>query len=494
MKAVPSDQLAVISANPMKTSLKIRVSMPIKVHSRSFDEMLKLQFVYVRCTSIVVLFSVITASIVFSAEPLPLSTVYWKDPAFLKSFNGSYRIEARIEPNITTEERGLLIEIQTLMASEKRTAALEKLSASPLTKKSAALTFNLGNLYFETGENAKAIAAYESALKEYPSFRRAHRNLALALVRETKLEEALEHLTEAIRLGDSSGSTYGLLGYCRLSQEEYASALQAYRLAQVTEPDVAEWSAGIAQCLQNLDQKQEAAALLDEVIRKRPLEASYSVLQANILLDLDKPEAAVKALELPYRLGILTPDHILLLADLHARAKRMESTEDAIGKAFLNETKPGIPAVLRLIATASAQSEWEMVEKLIEKAEPENPDRAFQLATARYLIASGKDSAAGTKLLEKLVSEDPTDGNALVALAKQQVANGQPDSAELLFERATTDSSTAYEAHIELARLHVSQSRYADALKSTDAALALNPTEALRTYREALQQILAASE
>ncbi len=430
----------------------------------------------------------------FSAEPLPLSTAYWKDSAFLKSFNGSYRIEARIEPSVTTAERGLLIEIQTLMAAEKRTAAVEKLQSSSLTKKSPALTFNLANLYFETGDMEKAIVAYKSALKDYPSFRRAHHNLALAYVREDNLPEALTHLIEAIRLGDSEGSTYGLLGYCRLAREEYASALQAYRFAQVTEPDVAEWKAGIAQCLQNLDQQKEAVALLDEVIRKRPLEASYSVLQANILLELDQADAAVKALELPYRLGLLNPDTILLLADLHLRAKREATAKGIITTAFSAEKPPGEAAILRLVTTASSQSAWPMVKNLLEKAKSEQPTPALRLAMARYLIESGEDPTTGAESLAKLAQENPTDGQILLVLAKHHATSDQTGSAELLFERATADDSTAYEAHVELARLHVSQSRYADALKSIDTALAINPTDDLRNYRQALRQTLAASE
>ena len=429
-----------------------------------------------------------------AAEPLPLSTSYWKDPAFLKSFNGSYRIEARIEPNVTTEERGLLVEIQDLMAAGNRAGALEKIRSSPLTQTSPALTFNLANLLFETGENEKAIAAYESALKEYPSFRRAHRNLALALVRDNKLPEALDHLTEAIRLGDAEGSTYGLLGYCRLARKEFASALQAYRIAQVTEPDVAEWKAGVAQCLQETGAKEEAVALLDEVIALRPLEASYAVLLANIHLDLDHPDSAAKALELPYRLGVLPPDPTLMLADLHLRADRPDAAKAATDAAFAKETKPGTGAILRLIATASSQGDWPFAKDLLAKAETTEPSRAMNLAKARYLIDSEEDPAAGTKLLEKLVSEDPTDGTALLALARHHADTGQPGSAELLLERATADSVSAYEAHVELVRLLVAQSRYAEALKSTDAALTLNPTEQLKNYRKALAATASAAE
>lgn len=436
---------------------------------------------------------ILAAPSIFSAEPLPLSS-YWKDPAFLKSFNGSYRIEARIEPNVTSTERGLLVEVQTLMGAENRTAALKKLESSPITKKSPALTFNLANLYFETGKIEKSIETYQAALKEYPSFRRAHHNLALAFIREEKLEDALTHLTEAIRLGDSEGSTYGMLGYCRLARQEYASALQAYRLAQVTEPNVPEWSAGIAQCLQNLGGETEAAALLDEVIRKRPLESSFSVLQANIYLNLNQPESAVKALELPYRLDRLDADQSLLLADLHLRAQRHDASTEVITYAFSKERKPSLGAVLRLVTTSSSQANWPLVKDLLEKAKEEKPSRPLQLATAKYLIASGENPPSGAEILERLVYEDPTDGVATIALAKHLVASGQPRSAQLLFERATVDSTTSYEAHVELARLHVSQSSYSKAIFSIDAALAINPTEALRTYREALLQTLLASE
>lgn len=437
----------------------------------------------------------LASSTCFSAEPLPLSTAYWKDEAFLKSFNGSYRIEARIEPNVSTEERGLLVEIQNLMADDKRAAALEKLKSSALTKTSPALTFNLANLYFETGDIKNAITSYEAALKDYPSFRRAHRNLALAYVRENDLEKALTHLTEAIKLGDAEGSTYGLLGYCRLSREEFASALQAYRLAQVTEPDVAEWKAGIAQCLQHLDEKSEAIALLEEVIRQRPLESSYSILKANIHLELDELDDAVKALELPFRLKLLSADPTLLLADLHLRANRKSSAQTAIDAAFANkENPPSTSAILRVIHNASSQEDWKLVKTLFEKTSSEKPDRALSIAKARYLIASNEDVAAGVALLRKLTEEDPTDGQALLTLAKHLAETKQPESAELLFERATADTTTAYEAFVELTRLHVSQSRYAEALTAIDNALALNPTESLRTYRQALQKTLAAAE
>lgn len=429
-----------------------------------------------------------------AAEPLPISKSYWKDPAFLKAFNGSYRIEARIEPSITTEQRGVLVKLQDLMADGKREQAIKLLQDSELTKDSAALTFNLANLHLESGDTDKAIAAYEKAIKSFPSFRRAHRNLGLTHVREEQWDKALTHLSEAVRLGDSEGLTYGLLGYCRLAREEYASALQAYRLAKLTEPEVAEWSAGIAQCLQQLGQREEAIALLDEVIRQRPLEASYAVLKANVHLQLDQLDAATKSLELPHRLGVLSADPTLQLAELHLRAGRLSEARQVMEAAFADpEALPGENAILRLLQIAVIEQEWPLAKSLLERVPDQKPSRALRLAKAKYLIDSEEDVDAGAKILRKLTKEDPTDGEALLALAKHLMDSGQPAAAELIYERAAADPEHAFAAHSGLTRLHASQSRYGKALEAVNQALAIQPDEALEDYRKALQRTLEAS-
>lgn len=432
----------------------------------------------------------------YSSEALPLSTSYWKDPGFLKSFNGSYRIEARIEPVVSTEVRGVLVEVQKLMEDGKRESALKKIQDSSLTKDSPALQFNLGNLQFEEGELDEAQKSFESAIKAYPSFRRAHRNLGLVLVRNDELETALEHLLEAMRLGDSDGTTYGLVGYCRLQRGEWASALQAYRMAQLSQPESTQWKAGVAQCLQNLDAQVEAVALLDEVIRQRPEESSYAVLQASILMELERSEEAVKALELPRRLGRLDADGLLLLADLHLRANRAEIATSLVDEAFAAEMKPGVDRVLSTVASAMRTEAWDLAGGLIEKATPEEGDapRSLQRATARLDLESGRDPERGVAALQVLIAEDPIDGLALLTLGKHLVSSGDPGGAELFLERATAVEETAVDAWIELARLNVDQRRYAKALKAVDEALARRPGGDLQAYRDGLASLLEASQ
>jgi len=443
----------------------------------------------------IVLF-LLAASLASAAEPLPLSAAYWRDPAFQKAFNASYRIEARIEPSVSSEERALLVEIQNLMAKGERKSALAKLQASPLTAESSALRFNLGNLQFEEGLLEEAVKSYGGAIEGYPSFRRAHRNLAMAQIRLGELEPALAHLIEAVRLGDSEGATYGMLGYSRLQRGEWASALQAYRLAQISEPDTPEWKAGIAQCLQNLNARDEAAALLDEVIRQRPLEPSYAILQASLLLELGRAEDAVKALELPRRLGTLDPDGLLLLADLHLRADRRPAASESMDAAFSAETPPSAGRSAALAGTAMSLRDWPLATALLEKAVlgDGDPPRILRLISARLKIESGVAAEEGAGELAALLQEDPTDGESLIALAKFRADAGQPGEAELLFERATAAEESAAEAWIELARLRVAQQRYQAALLAVDEALALDDNPALEHYRRELAALVLAAE
>lgn len=427
-----------------------------------------------------------------AAEPLPLAREYWRDPAFQKAFNGSYRIEARIEPSVTSAERGLLVEVQELMAKGQRTKALANLKASSLTPKSAALTYNLGNLYFETGGDEEAAKAFRKAIEKYPSFRRAHRNLAMTLIRKGEMDGALEPLLEAVRLGDASGTTYGLLGYCRLQRGEWASALQAYRLAQVSEPEVPDWKAGVAQCLEHLGGEAEAAALLDEVIRVRPSVASYAVLQSRLLLDLERPEDAVKALELPRRLGTLDADGVLLLADLHLRAGRTRDAGAMVEEAFAAEQAPDTGRVISLIHLSMNASEWDLSRALLAKVRTEDPPAALQRVEGRFLIVSEDDPAKGEAILRELLKTDPTDGESLISLG-QHLANGDhSDDAELLFQRATVVETHAADAWIELARLYVGSRRYERALQAVEKALVLRPGGSLEAYRESLVRLVEA--
>jgi len=436
-----------------------------------------------------------------AAEPLPLSKFYWKDADFLKSFNASYRINARIEPSVTTAERGLLVSIQPLMASGRRKEALRKLISNPLIKSSAAVVFNAGNIYFELGDLKQAEASYQRAIKVFPNFRRAHRNLGFVYARQDNWGEALPELKEAIRLGDQDAATYGQLGYGHMHNGQYASALQAYRLAQVTQPRNIDWKAGTAQCLQHLQRNEEALALLDEVIEVRPTEPSYYLLQVSIYLSLNRLTDAITNLDLVRRLGKLDAENHLLLANLHLRSGSTRLARPVMMEALNMKKKPSLATALNVLTSVTQTRNWTLARdfsRALSKTFPEINDKKLKHQQRRLNalidIDSGQNPARGAAVLEELIKSDPFDASSLLLLANYRRSEKRLEEAVMLLQQAGRVNGFAYQSYIELAKVYVDMTDYTKAIKVLDKALKIKSTDSIATYRKAILHLREASQ
>ena len=447
--------------------------------------------------------SVMLASSLMAAEPLPLSKDYWKDEAFLKSFNGSYRVNARIEPTVTTEERGLLVSIQPMMAAGKREEALAKLTSSEFIKSSAAIAFNAGNIQFELGNLEDAEKHYTEALNILPSFRRAYRNLGFVFARQENWEKALPALEQAIGLGDQDAATLGQFAYGRMHQEQYASALQAFRLARLTQPDVIEWKAGAAQCLVHLKRDEEALALLEEVIKARPDDTSYYLLQASLFISMDRQDDAIANLDLVRRMGEgkLDAENHLLLANLHLRAGSSQLARPVMMKALAMEKKAPFTAVINVLEFTTMTRDWVLARDFAQSIEKAYPDISNDKLKHKqtYLSAiididSGENPARGAEALDQLIQRDPLDGSSLILLARYRAGEQRYQEAAMLLEQAGRVEGHEYQSRVELAKILVATRRYADAVTELDQALEIRPSEAIGDYRDAVVQLAAAAD
>src|SRR4029077_21230182 len=100
---------------------------------------------------------------------------------------------------------------------------------------SAVFDFTLGNIYFQNEDLTNAVKHFEAALAKFPDYRRAQKNLAFALVRDGKYNEAIKPLTRTISLGGADGKVFGLLRFACMSQGRNVSAESAYREALMFE-------------------------------------------------------------------------------------------------------------------------------------------------------------------------------------------------------------------------------------------------------------------
>jgi tetratricopeptide (TPR) repeat protein len=432
-------------------------------------------------------------NLLVAGEPLNIPASYWAEESFLKSFSASYGVNSRVEPTVSPEEKKVLVQVAEWMKKGEKKRALQALLASKSSASSPALLYNQANVYLELGEEVKAIDAYKAAIKKYPSFRRAHKNLGLTYLRAAQFPLAKSSLVKAVSLGDMSGSTLGMLGYCHLQSEQYASALQAYRLAQLTEPDTIEWKAGVAQCLLETGQHKEALYLMKEVVQARPSEVSYQLLMVNILLQHGEDVKAIAALEWLGRQGELPIEHTALLAQLHAQ----NGTVD-LARPWFDQVKKGLklevyPQYLRAIEAVLQLSDWELAEELlsVDLVGAELDDSLLNKRDRlRAIVLIELDKLGAKPLLQQIVERNPLDGAALVLLGKVSATEEKFEVAEFYFRRAEKIESSKYAALFGYGVMLVSQKNYGAAIGKFELAQKLHPTAQQQKYIEALRRLV----
>ena len=428
-----------------------------------------------------------------AGESLNIPASYWESEAFVKSFSASYGVNSRVEPTVSLEEQEVLAGVAKWMEKGDKKRALQALLASKISVNSPALLYNQANIYLELGDEVKAIDAYKTAIKKYPSFRRAHKNLGLTYLRGSQFPLAQSSLVKAVSLGDMSGSTLGMLGYCHLQNEHYASALQAYRLAQLTEPETIEWKAGVAQCLLETGQNKEALSLMKEVIQARPSEVSYQLLMVNMLLQHGEDVKAIAALEWLARQGELPIEHAALLAQLHAQNGTVE-----LARPWFDLVKEDLqievyPQYLRAIEAVLQLSDWDLAEELLS-VDPMGTELNDSLLNKRdrlrAIVLMELDKVGAKPLLEQIVERDPLDGDALVLLAKVSATEEKFEVAEFYFRRAEKIESSKYAAFFAHATMLVTQGKYGAAVEKFELAQKLHPTAQQLKYIEALRRLV----
>jgi len=401
------------------------------------------------------------------------------DPEWQKRFLGSYGFLSGVEPEIANTELELLREIIELMKANPQ-AAMTRLRAEVGANSSAAIDFILANLEFQTGELDAAIGHYESALEKFPDFRRAHKNLGLLRVQRGEFPKALEHLSRAVELGDRDGRNFGLMGYCYVQVGNYLAAEQAYRSAILQEPDTRDWKDGLARSLLAMEKYREAASLFGSLIDENPEDTTAWLLQANAWIGLEEHEKAAVNLEAVRALGKADANHLVLLGDIYMNEGATGLARDAYLAAIqLDSDGKHFRAAVGaadLLIRASALDEAAAVLDSIDTRYRKNlvGDQKLEVLTlqAKLARAQGRESEAA-KLLESIVAEDGTRGDALLELAAYHRSQGDNERALLYIERAERLSSHRYAALLERAQLMVATRDYASAAESLREALSI---------------------
>jgi len=241
---------------------------------------------------------------------------------------------------------------------------------------------NMGHVFFDRGDLARAAAHYSAAIEIEPRSIKPHYNLGTVLVEQGKLDEAVALYREAVRL----------------------------------DPDYADAHNNLGNILERRGKFDEAAAHYREAIRSDPDDAKAYYNMGTLLVARGNLEDAIDMFTEAVRLN---PSHARAHNNLGSVLKRMGRLDEAISEyRQAIESDPGLIRARNNLATAffeqgKIQDALDCFAEAV-RLEPDNPFTRYGLA--RVLVQELRKEEAATHL-QHAITVDPEFAEAHLLLA-----------------------------------------------------------------------------
>ena len=129
---------------------------------------------------------------------------------------------------------------------------------------------NLGRDLLQKGKVDEAIFHYQEALRIRPVFAEAHYNLAIALQQKGRIDEAITHCQEALEIDPDYAEAHNNLGYDLLQKGRVDEAILECQEALRLKPTFAEAHCNLALALQQKGRLDDAIVHYQEALHIRP--------------------------------------------------------------------------------------------------------------------------------------------------------------------------------------------------------------------------------
>lgn len=438
---------------------------------------------------------ILLAALLTAAGAGAQSNSLWNNPVFQKKLMGSFGFSSEVEPGMSDTETEDYRQIAPLLQSDPDEALKYLTQLRDLPDSSARFDFLIGNIHFQKGDREKAAANFLLALSKFPDYRQAHSNLAILYVQAGKHEEAVRHFTEAIRLGSSDGTTFGLLAVSYLTLERFVAAEEAFRNAMVLSPEVKDWEMGLVRALYAQRRYADVIAMLDSMIERDPENDALWTMQANAYIGKKDMLAAAANFEVMDRMGKLDAKLLSTLGDIYVNEGILEVAADAYLRAYEKDQGAGASGPLRAAEILLAKEGYDAARGLLKRVKgdgsalsEDDKKRVMKLEAKIAQIDGDADGAA--KTLGELVKLDPLDGESLILLGKYHEGKSQSEKAAFYFETASNVKDFEADAKVAWAQMLVGKGQYEDALQKLKQAQDVKPRDSVGRFIEDLERFL----
>ncbi len=401
------------------------------------------------------------------------------------------------EPELTPEEYALYQKIVTMLSTDPALAVklLEAMMGGN-NRPSPAFEFVLGNAYFEANQMPLAEKYYRGAVKDYPEFLRAWKNLGVLYNSTNRLGEAEKCFAKALALGDRDPSTLGLLGYSLEMQGDLVGAEVDYLQAVGLEPTNTDWQEGLLRVYIKGKQYGRAESLVRTLIKEKPADTGLWLDYAGILISENHKLEAMAVLETAQAAGAADPQALSLLGDLYAEQGLAPEAAATYAKLLGSDRSLGEKKLVYYAQVLIASGRLDEAAQTLAacKGEPTPAGRIELLRTRADLLMAEKRWPAARREVESLLKQSPLDGPALLALGRTYVEEKDLAHANFAFEQASRVPACAYRANLELANIAVQNRDYSKAVAYLQQALRLQQSDAVEDYLARIRALVPAED
>lgn len=439
-------------------------------------------------------FPALASALLLAAAPLSHSQAPWAgNPVLRQAFLASYGVNTAIEPDLSETDRRVLDAIQPLI-EKSRADAIASLRKFVDEKSNARFDLILANLLLEQQRVDLAIPAFQRAVKKFPNFRAAHKNLALAFMQTRRYEQALEHFSRAVQLGEADGAIMGLLGQCHLALEHAPEAETAFRQAAFLQPSVLDWKRGAIGALIKQRRFAEAIGYLDALLARDPDNREFLLQQSQIHLANQENLKAAEILEVLALDGRATDEELLQLGDIYVNATLPRLAVRAYERAAEKTDKlERLVKAAEVLASGSMLAEAGTLSALLgerfKQGEVPVDLRKRLLKVDARLAAARKADDESLRILDEITKADPLDGDAWMLLGKAHQDKGDPERAVFAYERAAAIEAFKPDANVRLAQILAAKREFEKAIQLIEEAQRLKPRDNVGRYLDQLRLI-----